>query len=125
MITTGLRRLAILSEVTSGHILSFNFLIDRFGSSRSYTAFQNGFPISEEIWRAARVDALMMCVISYLYMPIYLDHLDVGVVMVQVRALHDDHTILPLILAETYIFVSYCHVTESFVIALYCYTFGL
>lgn len=35
-----------------------------------------------------------------------MDHMDVGAVMV-VRASHDDHTILPLILVETYISTSY------------------
>lgn len=49
----------------------------------------------------------MMCNISFLYMPIYMDHMDVGVVIV-VQDLHDDHTILPLILVETYISTSYC-----------------
>lgn len=98
----------MLSEVSNGHIVSLNFLIDWFSSSGSYAAYRDNFATFEERWRVARVDALLMRVISFLYMPVYMDHLDVGVVMV-VRALHDDHTIFPLILAKTYISTSYCH----------------
>lgn len=48
-----------------------------------------------------------MCLISYLYMPFYADHIDVGT-SIAVRALRDDFTILPLILAETLISASFC-----------------
>lgn len=81
--------------------MSLDFMIDRFGSSGSYAACWDDFTTSEGIWRAARVDTLLMCVISFLYMLIYMGYLDVGVVMV-VKAQH--------ILAETYISASYCHV---------------
>lgn len=106
--STGLRRSALLSEVTNGHIVSLDFLIDQFGSSGSCAAYRDNFATSEERRRVARVDALLMHVISFLYMPVYMDHLDVTVVMM-VRALYDDHTILPLILAKIYISASYYH----------------
>lgn len=54
------------------------------------------------------MDALLMCITAYLYMPLYMDHFDFGLVTV-VRALREDNTILPMILAETYISASYCH----------------
>lgn len=107
MVTTGLRRAIVLSEITSGHVISMDFLIVRFASSDSFTTYRENFSIPEDRWRVARVDALMMCLLTCLYMPIYLDHMDVGVVMA-VRALRDDQTIMPIILAETYISASYC-----------------
>lgn len=107
MTATSLHRPVVMSKITVGHVISLGFLIDRFDSSRSFAAFREDFAISEDRWRAVRADALMMCIISYLYMPIYGDHMDVGVGTV-VRALHEDQTILPLILTETYISATYC-----------------
>lgn len=94
--------------MTSRHVLSLDFIIDQFGSSGSYAAYRDDFATSEDRWRVAQVDVLLMCVISFLYINIYMDHFDIGVVMV-VKALHEDHTILPLILEETYTSASYCH----------------
>lgn len=50
MTTTGLRRATVLSEVTSGHIMSIDFMVDRFGSSDSIVVFRDDFAISEERW---------------------------------------------------------------------------
>lgn len=106
--TTRLTLVALLSKVTIEHIVFLEFMIDKFGLQGSYATFRDDSDISEDRWQVVHVDALMMCVISFLYMPIYMDHMDVGVVMT-VQALHEDHTILPIILAETYISASYCH----------------
>lgn len=103
-----LRQLVILGGITSRHVVSLDFLIDCFGSADSFSVYRGDFAILEERWRSTRVNTLLMCIVAYLYKPIYMDHLDIGLVTV-VRSLQADHTILFMILAETYISTSHCH----------------
>lgn len=48
--TMGLTQAALLSEVADGHIVSLDFMIDRFGSSGSYIAFQDDFGALKDRW---------------------------------------------------------------------------
>lgn len=77
MTMTGLRWSVVLAEVTGGHVVSMDFLVDRFSSSDGFAVYREDFSISEDRWHTTRVDALMMCVLAFLYMPIYADHMDV------------------------------------------------
>lgn len=48
--TTGLTQAVLLSEVTSGHIVSLDFMIDQFSSLGSYDVFKDDFRASEDMW---------------------------------------------------------------------------
>lgn len=43
MTIIGLKRVAVLSEVTDGHVVSLDFLIDRLGSSDNFVIFRDDF----------------------------------------------------------------------------------
>lgn len=76
----GLTRSASLGEALEGPIISMEFMLAHFGSLDGYASHRTHFRLFEEEWYAARVDALLTYIISYLYMPVYMDH-NVGVIM--------------------------------------------
>lgn len=108
----GLTRATLLGEAPEGPIIFIEFMLEHFGSPDGYTSHQTHFHLSEEEWHAAQVDVLMTCIISYLYMPVYMDHLHIGVI-IAVCGLRQGHTILPMILSEAFISMSYCQTFEG------------
>lgn len=101
IIDLGLTRAALIEEAPEGPIISMEFMLEHFSSPDGYTSHRTHFRLSEEEWHA------VIYIISCLYISVYMDHLDVGVIMA-VCGLKQDHTILPIILCEAFISLSYC-----------------
>lgn len=107
MTLTGLRHRVVEDEITSDHVLPQRFLIDRFRSVDSYARHSGDFTSPEDQWHLARVDVLVLCVMAYVYMPRYMDEMDIDVIMT-VRALREGHTIIPMIVAEMLSSSTFC-----------------
>lgn len=106
IIDLGLTRAALIGEALERPIISMEFMLEHFGSLDGYTSHQTHFRLFEEEWHDVRVYALLAYIISCLYISVNMDYLNVEMIMA-VRGLRQDPTILPIIFFEAFTSLSY------------------
>lgn len=78
----GLKVASFEFAVDERYIISFSYLVDRFGVGSGFRShrseFHNEWTVTQ--WREAQVTALMACIVSALYMRVGLARMDIGLV---------------------------------------------